>query len=308
MSLMACDSSPTDVNRHSDLRPLHSISASAVDRPGERQFNRLAARLPDFAGYYLDQSGDLHVVLTALADTVNARPMLQDVLVALPRTTDNPRQIVFELGRYSFKQLASWRDDLTHFGFARIPVMHSIDVQESTNRIEVKVSVPEGVDDVRNVVTWLGIPTEAVSVRVEPADHDYADSLTKFKTPFAGGLKILQYANRQPCSIGFNTFAGTEFVTASHCTRVIGPDYPTLANFFQPDTTGLFIGSESDDASTFTDETGIYECPAFQQCRWSDAARVAYKSGFEPGAAGGQAHSLRSVVRTAITILMIDCA
>jgi len=62
------------------------------------------------------------------------------------------------------------------------------------------------------------------------------------------------------CTLGFNTFDGTAFLTNSHCSQYRGPEAnPTIQ--YQPNRTiGAGLGYETNDPSYFSAATA-WDCP-----------------------------------------------
>jgi hypothetical protein len=290
----ACDDPPTDPAAY-PATANSALARGAVPRPmpGERHFYRLAEQIPGFGGYFFDDSGNLIAYVTSLTQADVARAALQGELGAARRSAHTeaagPPQLEIRQARFSFLQLAGWRDALSAQGFAQVAGMHFIDLRETENRIAVAVTDGGAAAAVRSLAAVVGVPSEVLDVTVRPMERDFALSLTDMVTPFAGGLKITQYESGNQCSMGFNTYTGHYFVTASHCTRAVGPDYSSggLAHFFQPSNVGTYayVGTESNDPSTFTNAQDV-SCPVNDRCRWSDAAIIAYPSGVGPGADG----------------------
>lgn len=289
LAFSACADPATSPGEHGGTQSERaSAIVSPVRMPGELHFFQLAAQIPGFGGHFFDDSGTLQAYVTNLEHASVARAVLQEALRGVrsgrqAASSDVPN-VVIRQARFSFEQLATWRDALSAQGFARVPGMHAIDLRESRNRIEVDVTDGESATAVRRLATDLGVLEQALHVNVRPAERDFA-ALTDQVSPLAGGLKITQFESGDVCTLGFNTFSGTKFVTASHCTRVVGSDYPSPVHFHQPMSTGAYIGDEYSDPATFTNASDA-TCPVGENCRWSDAAIISYPSAVAPGSPG----------------------
>lgn len=258
--------------------------------PGEIRFHTAAARIPSFGGYYTDSNGNLHVVLVELSDTQLAEDVLRPTFARIRRSAHNvsaasPR-IVVHKGKFTFVQLAEWRDRLRLAG-AQAGVLHSIDLDEARNQIVAGSATALSAARLREIGNALGLPADVLEVRIASRDFELTDSLTGYVTPHAGGLGITSYNANTSCTLGFNTLGGEFFVTNSHCTRVRGPEYSNVTFFYQPDSAmGTYVGIESTDPGYFSIDDDD-NCPRqLNTCRYSDAALVEYSSFSAPGSSG----------------------
>jgi hypothetical protein len=125
---------------------------------------------------------------------------------------------------------------------------------------------------------------EGVSCSIAPAPA----TLSSEHRPVPGGVQLyMTHEGRRlgTCTLGWNTVynGAPAFVTNSHCTAQRGNRDNTL--FYQPwPFNHLYIGNEVLDPPNNIHRdiyTGKY-CPFFSQCRYSDAAVVAYRSSSLP--------------------------
>jgi hypothetical protein len=268
-------------------RVTNSRSASAVGP--EARWYRLAKQISGFGGYFYDRSGNMHVYLTDLRKTGEARSTLESFLRARPRDYitepgGKPRIIVHR-GRYDFPQLAKWRN-LVGQHVAGKPSVSSFGVDIAHNAVVVGVTIPDiGAAEayVRNLLSGVQVPPEAVRVAVRAARVPGA-TLSSRRDTLEGGLKTgATFSSLNwPCSLGFNAQAddGTRvFVTASHCTNTRGGVEGTV--FWQPYPPDREIGTEYRDPA-WLPYPQIADCPNAQVngqqivCRYSDAALIRY--------------------------------
>lgn len=141
----ACDDPPTEPPaRVAD--PITAQVGVPTSPPmlGEQHFHRLAHEIPEFGGHFLDSAGNLIAYVTESTKADAVRAALQAELGAARRSTHSEAtvslRIEIRLARFSFLQLAGWRDALSSQGFARIAGMHFIDLQETENRIVIAVT------------------------------------------------------------------------------------------------------------------------------------------------------------------------
>ncbi len=246
-----------------------ALSPTASFVSTDQEFKYLATVIPGFGGMFLG-NGRLYVHLKDPATQTEARTVLDRHLLAtapiiwarLSKLTD---RYVFDVGKYSFDELLSWKRLLA-------PKLSSgalvyVDADERANRVRVGVGndVPDGREWAARVIQFAGVPTEAVIIDVVPPAQ-LASELTDSVRPVIGGLQIF---GPYTCTLGLN-ISGGEFLTASHCTETLGVVDST--SYYQGNE---LIGIESRD-------------PAFQQggscesgwlCRDSDVAAFAYESG-----------------------------
>ncbi|MCX8202840.1 MAG: Ig-like domain-containing protein [Nitrososphaeria archaeon] len=191
-----------------------------------------------------------------------------------------------ETVRYSFRQLAQWRQAVLSNHQLR-DVVTALDIDEANNRLFVGVSSSGHIETVRRILSELGLPQDGYSVDqlvIEPMV-----GLRDRVRPVIGGLQIAY--SFYVCTLGFiairNGIPG--YVTNDHCTNVRGQVDGT--NHYQPwVATNNLIGQETVDPPFFTDPSCIWVLWGFR-CRYSDAAFGALQSGVP--------YSLGRIARTA---------
>jgi hypothetical protein len=229
----------------------------------------LVRTIPGFGGFFLDQ-GVPTVYLTDLAQRPAAERALGRFAAANGFAAAQIRTLQ---GRYTYPDLDRWSQQVSSEAFMIAGVVYT-DLDEGANRVTVGVEHAAAADSVRGVAAQLGIPAEALQVRLtEPIQ--YAATLRDQVRPVVAGLQI-NFGN-YVCSIGFNASSGgqSSFVTASHCTDRQGGTESTLYYQNLASTANSFIGTEVDDPVYFRGG----ECPRGRKCRYSDASRAAYAAG-----------------------------
>lgn len=226
----------------------------------------IARQIPEFAGMYFGDDGELVVALT----DVNKRRVAEDLLRArlgshrTARGVTDPGSVRFSAqpAQYSFIDLARYRTVLRKRVFG-IPGVVSLDVKERTNRVAVGITGPEVEPAVRQLAGELGIPQAAVAVWQASMIGEDTHTLQGAMGNIKGGWQI-----SPGCTLGFAARRYSDWaavwVTNSHCTAVVHA-YDGGA-FTQ---NGTIIGYEIVDPPTYT-------CGVFisDPCRHSDAALI----------------------------------
>jgi hypothetical protein len=243
----------------------------------------IARAIPGFGGYFLDEAGRPTAFLT---DTSRRSMAARALAGFLADRRFAPSELRIVRGRYGYDQLDHWYRVLRGPAFSTAGVILG-DVDEGHDRIRLGVPDPLSIAKVSALLTALAIPTDAVALEVHPAFTTMATLRDRVR-PLGGGLQINFFATPpfQPgpsliCTLGFNADHDgvRSFITNSHCTNVEGGTalatdyYQNLRSDGSPD----FIGTEVDDPEWQL--AGSADCPLPFQCRYSDAARVAYAPG-----------------------------
>ncbi|MEN3048582.1 MAG: Ig-like domain-containing protein [Candidatus Caldarchaeales archaeon] len=251
-------------------------------------FEAISSRVPGFAGLHY-RDGALVISLArpepavANVETMQLASLAEVVRLSEVAELVREGRYVVETVRYSFAQLARWRQAVLSDG-RLAGIMTAIDIDEVNNRLFVGVSSPEHVETARRILSELGVPQDGYSVRhlvIEPMV-----GLRDRVRPVIGGLQIA--FSSYLCTLGFiairNGVPG--YVTNDHCTNVRGQVDGT--NHYQPTVaTNNLIGQETVDPPFFTGSP----CPPGYRCRYSDAAFGALQSGVP--------YSLGRIARTA---------
>lgn len=241
-------------------------------RPGEASFAQLAEKAPSSAGFYFNQAHDLVVVVRDPSDASAATTALQSMVAArqISLRHGTAPNVVVQHGKYTFAELATWRDALSDALLGQVNGVTSIDLNEQSNRVVVGLDpavANAARQSVSEVLRKLAIDSGGVTFRNVKFVATNGDSITSQDDSLAGGI-FLSTVTEQGCTLGFIADIGTQraFITASHCTPTVfhldlgSPAYQK----FQSDS---LVGTEYVDPAPST--CGLYEC------RRADAA--AYK-------------------------------
>lgn len=268
----ACD---TGVPTLSDASQARSSAAQSQRNPMVHRANTplgadsvyyaIAGRVPGFAGLYFDRGGTRNILL---ADPGRSEQARLEVAEYLQRGHGKPLgQVRLVPVRYDFRQLYAWRTAILQVLAETnvAPANTSIGICEHENRVCIGARRGGGLGVLRDVITRLGIPADAVRI----TEEDPLQSVKTLDDTFAevpAGVLIDDI-----CTLGFNgyRFDGKRaFVTAAHCTIQYASISPADV-FGQPDDGVRRIGVESYDPPTFA-------CTGYPKCRFSDAAEILY--------------------------------
>lgn len=226
-------------------------------------FHDIGGRIPGFAGFYFDADGTVNVMLVDLKQNGLAR---REVSELLERTRGRALgHMKVKQVKYNFRQLYRWKELIT--GAPQESGFTTIGICEKENRVCMSVHRGGGLALARDLVSRLGIPSDAISIE-EGDPVTPAKLLTEVFSPVPGGVRV----SPRGCTLGFNALYGTQrvFVTAAHCTDVFGSTAP--ASLFGQPNAFRRIGVESYDPPTFPcTVNGVT-----YSCRRSDAAEVQY--------------------------------
>ena len=256
---------------------------------------RVASRVPEFGGAYIERDGALTLYLTDVTRERDARGALANELLASGR---EGRTMRVRHGRYSFAQLWRWKNALRPLLANASVVLLTVD--ERANRVRI-ATTNSGTVALARQIDRLGVPYEAVAIVPTARIVEAGGSVDGGERPAVGGLRVVGFFAQAGhtwtiiCSYGPNVrdFADTVhryMVVASHCAQHSPPVGGFVgANVYQPDTTSLrtnLIGTVVANPSFVSG--GI--CPAGASCRSSDAALVRIAPGVATTIEIGRAH------------------
>ncbi|HEY0995355.1 MAG TPA: hypothetical protein VGD77_05150 [Gemmatimonadaceae bacterium] len=211
-------------------------------RPDEAPFAELEQLVPGAAGYYYDR-GALVIVVADSARDGEAGPALMSLVqrgkVRLPKFLGGVPTIRTTRGRYSFSQLAAWRDSaFVAFTSTVHPALVSLGIRASRNRVAIGIAPGTSQalrDDLLHELQRYGVPPAVVVFNEEErGDHAAVASLPKRAaalfvarfpldwTPLQliAGHRVRMVEVPGDCSIGaiIRHNGAIGFLTASHCT------------------------------------------------------------------------------------------
>jgi hypothetical protein len=232
---------------------------------------QLALSIKGFGGLFLDRDGAPNVYLT----DPQQRGEVERALTAFAREQGmSPSDIRVLRGNFDYLQLDDWFKAATENALAVDGALFT-DLDEANNRVLIGVQSAAAIGRVQAALRSSNIPSDAVSIEVrEPiiAEATLQDRVR----PIVAGVQI--HFGNYLCTLGFNAKDGTEdsFITASHCTNRQGGVEGTI--YYQPlsSVDNTVVATEVEDPIYFKGG----ECPKGRKCRYSDAARAKYSSGF----------------------------
>lgn len=243
-----------------------------IERPNERDLANAAASIPGLAGIQMDNDGNLVVLTVGEVDQGNASQVALDLLrrTGRPLTTTSGRPVTvkFRKVRYSFEQLAGWRDALL------LPVMEGaradfLDLDEDRNAVVIGVKTEEARRYAEAVLSTLQYPADAFIVEHTAGASEIADLTVRWR-PLMGGIRfgrLDQNMGLNSCTLGIPVIWNSQrgFLTASHCTR--WRNTPDFEPAWQPWYASSSIGTEIFDRSGSS-------CGSFnsRNCRHADVA------------------------------------
>ena len=247
-----------------------SLSRPEFRRSGEAVLKRMSDDIPTFAGFFLD-NGRPVLLVTDMSSDAQVRDAFRSVRdEVIPAGVRLTGDVEVRLAKYSFTQLARWRDVVYESVFST-PGVVSLDLNEGNNRIEIGLATSAEEDRVRALLSSLDLPLDAVATEVT-GPLEVGSSLRDFIRPVVGGLEVWRVGfGTSGCSAGFNFKIGTDttdyLMTASHCTlNQWGLDG---GNWYQPENGApKLIGAEGVDPNSFVCGNNV--------CRYSDAAGIDY--------------------------------
>jgi hypothetical protein len=283
---ISCTDEPSPVSpaRGTDSRAAAiDIAQLSVPPTLDAEFEALADTIPGFGGWFVDQEGTPTVYLVDPAQRERAQQLLASRIDQARRThRPDGRGIGTVLqvrqGAYDFRQLRAWSRIAERLLDATSSAVY-LDVDESSNRIEVGVSDAPTAAQISESLAGSGVPDAAMKVVVTGPDRTVTD-ITDRVRPVPAGVLI---TSARYCTLGFSAnYWGTPgFVTASHCTLKFASltSADNWANWLHP--TG-YLGREVADPSPWQSTT---DCQSFLlfgggvngKCRYSDAAVIDYR-------------------------------
>lgn len=244
--------------------------------------DELAKAIPGFGGAFVS-NGVLHVYLTPSGNTPQGQTAARAAITRLFVAGGRPEMsVTFLPGRYSFVALRTWERALeNHF---RTFGVGAAQVDERENRFSIALPSLAAENGLRSELLALGIPSDAVALRITRSEVVPLVDLNDKVRPAGGGLRILalfnyngaQYSAR--CTYGFNVqiadgSTNRYMVTNAHCVQPEGTfGGLTGAQVAQPDSnvTSL-LGYVTVNPPA---QAGVSGCAAGDVCRESDAVLV----------------------------------
>ena len=260
-------------------------------RAQEDPFVQLALEIPETAGFYIDSTHQLVVMVKGperMGMAVsNLTSKLNSNSLGIP-IGQRPTRVVAKMADYDFASLSIWRDIVVDSLLGILPGVVFDDLDEVTNRIHVGVSPGTNTAYVVERLHQLQIPDGAVRFTEEniiPLSGELLtaaamtpDSLPLGTTVVRGG-RIIGIVKNGPagwgaygCSEGFAADSGSTriLITAAHCTQhSFSVDGDSLTQG------GTYFAFEAGDPVASGSSCGFWPSPPYYACwgwRSSDAA------------------------------------
>jgi hypothetical protein len=231
----------------------------------------VAKQVPGFGGMFFDQDGTLQVYMAGQKEPLSATSMafLGDVLAREFGNGErlSSRGMEIREGKFDFLTLHGWHQQMSP-EVLDIPGVVSTDIDESENQLRIGITDEPGLmEEVKNHLSKLGLPDDAVMIRQEKPIEQY---LRSRRRPLRGGLQV-NFGNFL-CTLGFIAVRNgvNGYVTNSHCTTTQGGVQNTVHH--QPSASGTTnrVGIEIADPTYFSGSG----CPAGRVCRRSDSSFI----------------------------------
>lgn len=240
------------------------------------EYARIGARARSFVGLYVDGDGVYRARIRDLNDTAAVRDAVES---AVRRNTPGidasllPKIVIEQAtSDYTWNELLAYKDTLRDV--LALPDAAFLDVDEVCGCITIGITQESTRMAVIDFVTKLGVPPRSVRI-VLAGKRVLQQALTDSFRPVIGGVQIKNDAGpffaTGVCTIAVvaDRAGATGFLTASHCTRIVGGVEAT--NFYQNGRTLFwsdYVAHESADPGW----VAMPGCPSSRVCRRSDAA------------------------------------
>lgn len=281
-----------------DPHPAAQAARVVDDFPDEAEFRQIAAEIPEFGGYYLDEAGNLQTLVTDLSRAERVQQRLAPVLrrfqaerggARFSRAGEAAPRVGVRRAAFTFLQLAAWRNAvLSALGSTRGVVF--IDLDEAVNRVTVGIESGSVRPRVEARLRALSLPRGAVGfVQADPIEALSGPTAARRELgaftpvtlqnrvrPLLGGLRIGRMGHG--CTLGLVVLAGGQpgALTNSHCSDIEWQTESTA--FYQPSYNGGAadgIGTEAYDPPGWLCNTILVDA----YCRRSDASFMRLTSG-----------------------------
>jgi hypothetical protein len=265
LAIAACSDS-------SEVTSPDQVQADPAAMTQAPSLEELAARVPGFGGFYLDQ-GRPTVWLTDMAGRGAAVQALAPFMRGMGQ---DPAGLQVRRGDFDYRQLTLWFNTASPVALDLDGTV-MVDLDEARNRVLVGVESGALIGAVRAALVRSGLPERSLVIEVMRPIVPVV-SLQAAATPVAGGVQI--NFPGYLCTLGFNVVAGGQnsFITNSHCTATQGGVQNTP--YYQPlqSVNPTVIATEVADPAY---QKGVGPgCPKNKLCRRSDAARARYSTGY----------------------------
>lgn len=155
--------SPTPQPVASPGAPLPPGQPATYESPDQRLADT-GAQVPGFGGLYLDRDNSIVHVFMLDHSQLDAAKQAAESILGVERFSRKIREVRTEQAQYTIVQLSAWYE---HVRMLSVPGIVSTDLSEGENRLAVGVEDTAAQAAVQAELAKLGIPLEAVIVRIE---------------------------------------------------------------------------------------------------------------------------------------------
>jgi hypothetical protein len=259
---------------------LLAAQQGSSSRGFEDEILRLEARVPGVGGVYRDSLGRVVVYLSDPAMTASVISEIKSLAQTLRVDSEMSRaladgDVVVRAGANTFSELVAWENAVAPFATA-VAGFHSIDADESLNRVRVTVATSASQEEMTNLLISKGMPPSLFVVDLSVAAVPLGSIRGTFR-PTGGGIQIANGFN-EFCSLGYNvttSLGETGFLTAGHCVH--GTSFGTGVTggtMYQP-----IIGTQYAIGTILLNpvwNNTSANCGTYTRCTYADALFVQY--------------------------------
>jgi hypothetical protein len=238
----------------------HLLGPTEIQGPTrnpDEEFAAIAAQVSGFGGFYRDTAtGKFVMYLVDTAKKGAARAALAASFSARGLSPDTPIDV--RPGKYDFRDLKRWKDDLT-VPILSLPGAQFIGANSPRNRVLIGIENEAARAPIIAAIAKLGVPLDAIDFEVTGEKVSFTTSLTDYQRPPYGGVQIGNDEGAlctEAVTVWLDGVSGRFGLTPSHCTDYVhGYTGGPLTTFYQP-----FIGVDSLRIGT------EYKNPVFSLC------------------------------------------
>lgn len=223
-SLTGC----TDLTPPTGVRSVAQVSGNAEFRSAgpprgtDAQFVALEHSVPGFAGFALDENGDVSIRLTEVARAEQAIAGVSELTTrtaaGMRKSPGVLRQFRVDQAEFSFSQLLDWKNSLRQYSLAADGVI-AFDADEVHNRVTLYIKSEAAPNVADRLAARAGVPPRAIRVVHVGMPPQLYTQLTDRVRPVGAGLKILASTDYRVCTAGpiVHMNSALYVLTASHC-------------------------------------------------------------------------------------------
>jgi hypothetical protein len=282
LGLTACSDVPeSPMEPRVDVRE-SPVQISSTPQAPYAAFLKIAERVPEFAGIYLDSNLTVTVMLTSLDQQASAARVVRELLVNRRPALDL-ESLAFRQARFSFRDLYA---TLSRARGRLMTAGSGIGISVRDNAVVVGSPTEDSDSELEKIRQEMGLEADAIRIiRASPA-RNTGELMGAFAPMIPAGAGIYRFVVSGlvvRCTASANAMFGNHevFITAAHCSDTQGGPADNSV-FYQGNypNGGIYdIGHEIKDGDWFTPSENPECPPLYTKCRWADAAIVLYQNG-----------------------------